>query len=426
MNLYSEKVAVMKAFCDENRWKILELLKGGERCACVLLNKLEITQPTLSHHMKILCDSGVVTARKEGKWTHYSLSQPGLERACLLLQELSSDKNANQSSDTDSDCCCKNLQRSAAAMEHKTKLYALTGFLGSGKTTLLLKLIDELKGKKIGIIQNEFGKLGIDGTILRNDDIQMVELNRGSIFCSCLRLSFVQALAEMAEHHFDYLFVESSGIGDPSNMAEILTAAKTLCGDVFDYSGSLCLVDAQNFLEELDDMESVSRQLKHCHLAVITKVDLVNAERLLKVKEKIRELNPVCPIETSANASLDLDFLQQDLMRYQWAENEETTNSEETKPKTLFLNFEGEVPQEKLTNFLLTLAPDLYRAKGFFRLQAKGWHQVDLVGNRVDIKPCPEQPKSQMVFISKTGTALIRRLFSVWEQEVGLKMELKN
>lgn len=67
MNLYSKKVAVMKAFCDENRWKILELLKNGERCACVLLNKLEITQPTLSHHMKILCDSGVVTARKEGK-----------------------------------------------------------------------------------------------------------------------------------------------------------------------------------------------------------------------------------------------------------------------------------------------------------------------------------------------------------------------
>ena len=79
-------------------------------------------------------------------------------------------------------------------MENKTQLYVLTGFLGSGKTTILLKLLDSLKGKKVGIIQNEFGKLGIDGTILRNDDIQMVEINRGSIFCSCLKLSFVQAL----------------------------------------------------------------------------------------------------------------------------------------------------------------------------------------------------------------------------------------
>ena len=87
--------------------------------------------------------------------------------------------------------------------ETQTKLYVLTGFLGSGKTTLLLELLKQLEGKKIGIIQNEFGKLGIDGTILRNDDIQMVEINRGSIFCSCLKLSFVSALSEMIQHDFD-------------------------------------------------------------------------------------------------------------------------------------------------------------------------------------------------------------------------------
>ena len=65
-----------------------------------------------------------------------------------------------------------------------TQLYVLTGFLGAGKTTVLLKILEQLKGHRVGIIQNEFGKLGIDGTILRNDDIQMVEINRGSIFCS--------------------------------------------------------------------------------------------------------------------------------------------------------------------------------------------------------------------------------------------------
>ena len=92
-----------------------------------------------------------------------------------------------------------------------TKLYVITGFLGAGKTTLLLKLLEHLKGSRVGIIQNEFGKLGIDGVILKNDDIHMVEINRGSIFCSCLKLSFVSALSEMTQHDFDYLFVESSG-----------------------------------------------------------------------------------------------------------------------------------------------------------------------------------------------------------------------
>ena len=113
----------------------------------------------------------------------------------------------------------------------KTKLYLLTGFLGSGKTTLLLEMLKRLDNKKIGVIQNEIGKISIDGEILRNDDIQMVELNRGSIFCSCLKLNFVQALADMAEKDFEYLFVESSGIGDPSNLDEILKAVSVIAGD---------------------------------------------------------------------------------------------------------------------------------------------------------------------------------------------------
>ena len=75
----SKKMAAMfKAFADENRIQILELLRDGERCACRLLEEMKITQPTLSHHMKILCDSGIVVGRKEGKWMHYSISEDGI------------------------------------------------------------------------------------------------------------------------------------------------------------------------------------------------------------------------------------------------------------------------------------------------------------------------------------------------------------
>lgn len=86
MDLDEKKTAVVfKAFCDENRICILKLLTTGEKCACKLLEALNITQPTLSHHMKILCDSGVVVGRKEGKWTHYSISQNGVEKAKKYL-----------------------------------------------------------------------------------------------------------------------------------------------------------------------------------------------------------------------------------------------------------------------------------------------------------------------------------------------------
>ena len=83
-----EIATIFKAFCDENRIRILQLLLDGEKCACRLLEEMNITQPTLSHHMKILCDSGIVVGRKDGKWIHYSLSDEGIEKAQKFLEFL--------------------------------------------------------------------------------------------------------------------------------------------------------------------------------------------------------------------------------------------------------------------------------------------------------------------------------------------------
>lgn len=85
---FADTAAVFKAFCDENRIRIIEMLKDGEKCACRLLEELEITQPTLSHHMKIMCDAGIVAARKEGKWTHYSLNFDGIGKTAAYLDSL--------------------------------------------------------------------------------------------------------------------------------------------------------------------------------------------------------------------------------------------------------------------------------------------------------------------------------------------------
>lgn len=98
----AKKTAVIfKAFCDENRIKILQLLRGGEKCACMLLEELNITQPTLSHHMKILCDSGIVTGRKEGKWMHYSISSEGVRYAEQCFKALT-----NVIGETENNHCC--------------------------------------------------------------------------------------------------------------------------------------------------------------------------------------------------------------------------------------------------------------------------------------------------------------------------------
>jgi Predicted transcriptional regulators len=98
---YEKNAKVFKAFCDENRLMILELLQTGEKCACKLLEDLNISQSTLSHHMKILCDSGVVNARKEGKWTHYSINIEGSIYAKELLEKIT------ELYVTEQNCTCK-------------------------------------------------------------------------------------------------------------------------------------------------------------------------------------------------------------------------------------------------------------------------------------------------------------------------------
>lgn len=86
--VYEEHAKVFKALCDEKRLRILELLRGGEKCACVLLEQLDLGQSGLSYHMKVLVESGIVESRQEGKWTHYKISAKGGAYAGRLLNEL--------------------------------------------------------------------------------------------------------------------------------------------------------------------------------------------------------------------------------------------------------------------------------------------------------------------------------------------------
>lgn len=84
---YAETARLFKAFGDEQRLHILHLLQSGEKCGCDLLETLEISQPTLSHHMKILCENGIVQSRREGKWIYYSIHPEGCQAAKKRLRE---------------------------------------------------------------------------------------------------------------------------------------------------------------------------------------------------------------------------------------------------------------------------------------------------------------------------------------------------
>ncbi len=101
MPAYKDTAKIFKALCDEQRLRILEMLKGGDRCACKLLENLEITQSSLSYHMKVLTESGIVKGRQEGKWTYYSIDESGSAEAIAILTRLT-DPDEQQK---DSSCC---------------------------------------------------------------------------------------------------------------------------------------------------------------------------------------------------------------------------------------------------------------------------------------------------------------------------------
>lgn len=96
---YEVNAKIFKAFSDQNRLKIINILSDGEKCACELLNYFNFTQPTLSHHMKVLIDCKLVTLRKEGIWNYYSLIQENNEEVIKFLKEIISQKDILKSED---------------------------------------------------------------------------------------------------------------------------------------------------------------------------------------------------------------------------------------------------------------------------------------------------------------------------------------
>ena len=102
MDNYEEYSKVIKALGDSNRLKILDILSCGELCACALLENFDFTQPTLSHHMRILMDSGLVVSRKEGTWTYYKLNLERTNQMIYFLMGIVTSTN---------DCICERCSK---------------------------------------------------------------------------------------------------------------------------------------------------------------------------------------------------------------------------------------------------------------------------------------------------------------------------
>lgn len=173
-----------------------------------------------------------------------------------------------------------------------TRVYLITGFLGSGKTTLLNRIIDRFpRERKLTILMNEFGQIGIDGTLVEGEDIDMMEISRGSIFCVCVKTDFIKGLYELSTSvKPDVLIIESTGVANPSDLKRDLLLP--IFEGRFHFQEQFCTIDAEHFLGAYQTYASVEKQIASSGVFIINKTDLAKATDLEEIRSVIRQNHP--------------------------------------------------------------------------------------------------------------------------------------
>jgi len=287
------------------------------------------------------------------------------------------------------------------------KLVLLTGFLGAGKTTLLQRILDCYREHKVGVIINDFGKINIDAMLIKRNGVEMAELSNGSIFCACIKENFLDSLIEMSGRDIEFLFIEASGLADPANFGDILPVIGTKVNRPYDYLGSICIVDAGNFLELQEVLPGLSNQLEYSSAAIINKADLADEQVIFAISAIIAGLNPTAKIYVTAHCGVDVGNVVDNLSGSVAAAARDTSNTPESRPKSFLLTAEQVVSYEKLKALIDEVAPFAYRVKGF-AVTDQGAVEISAVGKTVTFKPWPEiVRRTEIVVISSVGIKMM-------------------
>lgn len=302
--------------------------------------------------------------------------------------------------------CFGRLQAEFSEEQIMIQIVLLSGFLGAGKTTLMQRLLDTYQEHKIGVIINEFGEINIDAKLVKRDGIDIAELSNGSIFCACIKDKFVDGLIEMSKTDIEYLFIEASGLADPSNMEDILKGIKRDTNDNYLMKGNLCVADGCSFLDLVDMLPALERQVKHASAVIVNKMDLIDQQTFKEISEKIGELNGAVKIYAATHCDVNIKEVVDNFAPV-LAAGEETTNTYENRPQTFIVKANQPVEKEKLISFIRSIADSSYRIKGFCRTVEEGTVEVSGVVNHLIITPWDTEEETEIVVISSVGIKMM-------------------
>jgi G3E family GTPase len=195
------------------------------------------------------------------------------------------------------------------SIANKASVIIVTGFLGSGKTTLVNRLLTGDHGRRIAVVVNEFGEVGIDHHLLISSEQEVIEMNNGCICCT-VKGDLLRSLFQLAERRtqFDTVIIETTGLAEPAPVAQSLYADERIRRE-FALGGVVTVVDAKHVLNQLDTTAEASEQIAFADLLVLNKTDLVTPEELDGVEQRLRGLNALAQIYQSRNSDIDLGVI---------------------------------------------------------------------------------------------------------------------
>ena len=183
----------------------------------------------------------------------------------------------------------------------------LTGFLGSGKTTLLNRILSENHGKRIAVIENEFGEIGVDNDLVIGAEEEIFEMNNGCICCT-VRGDLIRILGNLMKRRdkFDHIMIETTGMADPGPVAQTFFMDDEL-KEALALDGVVTLVDAKHVLLHIEDSDEVKEQIAFADVILLNKVDLVSSEDLDQLEARIHAMNSAAKIYRTKDAAIDMD-----------------------------------------------------------------------------------------------------------------------
>lgn len=296
-------------------------------------------------------------------------------------------------------------------MEKKIPVTLLTGFLGAGKTTLLNHLLKHNAGKKNYVIENEFGKIPVDGKLLEKQYAALFELNNGCICCS-LDNELIEVLHDLsvAEVKPDHLFIETTGVADAGSVAAVFKNKEV--SEFFELLPVLCVVDAENVLDRLEQTPETARQISASDVLILNKIQLVDAEKLKSIQQELHQLNPLASVFLSEDGSFDFSQVRADLLhRFPVFASTQVPKAEgKHRIISVSISTEKEFDRNELFHLLsvtLFISYDqVYRIKGLVKLvNSRQKFLLQSTGKQISLEPIGEWDEkvatSTLVFIGK-------------------------